>query len=223
MTAGHHVGAAAPALPPRSYTMKRNTLSALMALALVAAPFAVSAASPLSYTYVEANYLDLEIDAGDGIDVSGNGGGINGSIAFGDSSFYGLAGYDTVGEEFDGIDVDVNRVTAGVGYVLKIDERFHALGEIAYVDYELDVSDLGSGSADGYRASVGLRGLMADNIEGVAKVGYTRVDESGVRILDGAVGEIGFRWHIDAAWSAGLSTEFGEDITSYKLGLRLQW
>jgi hypothetical protein len=205
--------------------MNRNTLSALMGLALAAAP-AAHAAEALSYTYVEASYVDLEIDAGDGIDVGGNGFGFNGSVAFGDTGFYGLAAYDTAGDEFDGIDVDINRITAGVGYAIKVDERLHALGEIAYVDYELEASGFGesaSDSADGYRASVGLRGLMADNIEGVAKVGYTRVEESGFRVLDGAVGELAVRWHIDSAWSAGLSTEFGEDVTSYKLGLRLQW
>lgn len=206
--------------------MNRTTLSILLGFSLAAAPVAQAAASALSYTYVEASYVDLEIDAGNGVDVSGNGFGLAGNVAFGDTGFYGLAAYETVGEEFNGIDVDVNRLTAGVGYAIKIDERLHAIGEVAYVDYELEVSGFGQSgddSADGYRASIGLRGLMADNIEGIAKIGYTRVEESGVRILDGAVGELGLRWHIDKAWSAGLSTEFGDDITSYKLGFRLQW
>jgi len=202
--------------------MNRTILSAVLGLALVA-PAAQAADATLSYTYIEAHYVDLELDAGDGLDFSANGGGVNGNIAFGDSGFYGLAGYDTVGETIAGIDIDISRVTAGVGYAFKVDERLHVISEIAYVDYELDTADFGSGSADGYRASVGLRGLMADNIEGLAKIGYTRVEDSGIRFLDGTVSELGFRWHIDAAWSAGLSTEFGDDITSYKLGLRLQW
>ena len=85
------------------------------------------------------------------------------------------------------------------------------------------MSGLGSDSADGYRANIGLRGLMADNIEGIAKIGYVKVEESGFTVFDGTVGELGFRWHIDKAWSAGLSTEIAEDETTYKLGLRLQW
>jgi hypothetical protein len=207
--------------------MKRNTLSALLGLALAAAPAAQAAESPLSYTYVEANYVDTSLDLGDGTEVSGNGFGLNGSIAFGDTGFYGLAAYETVGEEVGGIDVDINRMTAGAGYALKIDERLHALLEVAYLDYDfdVDVAGFGSGSAgaDGYRANIGLRGLMADNIEGVAKVGYAKVEEEGVELYDGAIGELGFRWHIDPAWSAGLAAEFAEDETTYKLGLRLQW
>lgn len=205
--------------------MKRNTLSALLGLALIAAP--VANAADLSYSYVEANYVDTELDLGDGTEVSGNGFGVNGSVAFGDTGFYGLAAYETVGEEVGGIDVDINRITAGAGYALKIDERLHALLEVAYLDYDFDVDvagfGSGSASADGYRANIGLRGLMADNIEGVAKIGYANVEEEGVKLYDGAVGELGFRWHIDPAWSAGLAAEFAEDETTYKLGLRLSW
>lgn len=202
--------------------MNRTTLSALLGLAL-AAPAAQAAESALSYTYVEVNYLDNESEIVSGVDLSMNGGGIHGSIAFGDSGFYGLAAYETVGEELGGVDFDVKRATAGAGYALKIDERLHAIAEIAYVDYRFDVSGLGSDSADGYRANIGLRGLMADNIEGIAKIGYVKVEESGFTVFDGTVGELGFRWHIDKAWSAGLSTEIAEDETTYKLGLRLQW
>ena len=206
--------------------MNRTILSALLGLALVA-PAAQAADGTLSYTYVEASYVDTELDLGDGTEVSGDGFGLNGSIAFGDTGFYGLAAYETVGEEVDGVDVDIDRITAGAGYALKIDERLHLLLEAAYLDYDFDVAIAGFGSgsagADGYRASIGLRGLMADNIEGLAKIGYANVEEQGVKLYDGAVGELGFRWHIDAAWSAGLTTEIAEDETTYKLGLRLQW
>lgn len=205
--------------------MKRNTLAAVLGLALIAAP--VANAADLSYSYIDANYVDTELDAGDGTEISGNGFGLSGSIAFGDTGFYGFGAYETVGEEVDGIDVDINRITAGAGYALKIDERLHALLEVAYLDYDFDVAVAGFGSgsvgADGYRANVGLRGLLADNIEGIAKLGYINVEEEGVTLYDGAVGELGFRWHIDKAWSAGLSTEFAEDETTYKLGARLSW
>jgi hypothetical protein len=202
--------------------MNRTTLSALLGLALAAAPVAHAAETPLSYTYVEVNYLDTELDVTPGVTLSMNGGGINGSLAFGDSGFFGLAGYEAVGEEIAGVDLDVKRATLGAGYALKIDERLHAIGEVAYVDYDFDAAGLDAG-ADGYRVNIGLRGLMADNIEGIAKIGYVKVEESGVEIYDGAVGELGFRWYIDNAWSAGLSTEIADDETTYKLGLRLQW
>lgn len=206
--------------------MNRTTVSALLGLALAAAPAAQAAESPLSYTYVEAHYNNLNIDVVDDLDLSGNGGGINASLAFGESDFYGFAGYETASGEFVDVDFDLGRLTGGVGYALPIDERLHVLGEVAYVDYRGEASRDGESedaNVDGYRVSVGLRGLMADNLEGIAKIGYTLVEDSGYTLFDGAVAEMGVRWHIDRAWSAGLSTELGDGINSFKLGLRLQW
>jgi hypothetical protein len=205
--------------------MKRSTLATLLGLALVAAP-AANAAEPLSYSYIEANYVDTNADIDDGLDASANGFGFNGSIAFGDTGLYGFAGYDTVGDDFDGIDIDINRTTAGLGHALAIDEGFHWTNELSYVDYELEVAfdgDSGSVSADGYRFATGLRGMMADNIEGIAKIGYINVEEDGLEIFDGAYGELGIRWHIDKAWSAGLLAEIAQDEVTYKLGGRLSW
>lgn len=205
--------------------MNRTILSAVLGLALVA-PAAHAADATLSYTYVEAHYNNLDIDVVDDLDLSGNGGGINGSLAFGDSNVYGFAGYDTVSGELSDVDFDLDRLSAGLGYALPIDERLHALGEVAYVDYRGEASRGGESddaNVDGYRVSVGLRGLMADNIEGHAKVGYTLVEDSDYTLFEGAVADLGVRWHIDNAWSAGLSTELGDGINSVKLGLRLQW
>jgi opacity protein-like surface antigen len=205
--------------------MNRTTLTALLGLAL-AAPAAQAADSVLSYTYVEAHYNSLDIDIVDDLDLSGDGAGVNGSLAFGESDFYGFAGYESVSGDLADVDFELDRLTGGVGYALRIDERLHAIGEIAYVDYRGEASRLqerDDASVDGYRVSVGMRGLMADNIEGHAKLGYTRVEDSGYTLFDGAVADLGFRWHIDRAWSAGLSTELGDGINSFKLGLRLTW
>ncbi|GAB3731911.1 hypothetical protein GCM10028794_08490 [Silanimonas algicola] len=206
--------------------MNRATLPALLGLAILAAPATQAADTALSYTYVEAHYNNLDIDVVDDLDLSGNGGGVNGSLAFGGSDFYGFAGYETVSGDLADVDFDLARVTGGVGYALPIDERLHALGEVAYVDYRGEASRGGESddaNVDGYRVSVGLRGLMADNIEGYAKVGYTLVEDADYTLFEGAVADLGVRWHIDRAWSAGLSTELGDGINSFKLGLRLQW
>lgn len=206
--------------------MKRSTLATLLGLALVAAPAANAADSALSYSYIEANYVGTNADIDDGLDATANGFGFNGSVAFGDTGLYGFAAYDTVGDDFDGIDVDINRASAGLGYALAIDEGFHWTNELSHVDYELEVAfdgDRGSVSADGYRFATGLRGMMADNIEGIAKIGYINVEEDGLEIFDGAYGELGIRWHIDKAWSAGLLAEIAQDEVTYKLGGRLSW
>ena len=204
--------------------MKRSIIATCLALAFFAAPAAQ--AKGISYSYIEANYLDTELDVVDGVEISGSGFGVNGNIAFGETGFYGLAAYESIGEEIGGVDIDADRLSAGVGYALKIDENFHAIGEVAYLDYDFGLAGFGSSvdaSADGYRASIGLRGMMADNIEGIAKVGYQKVEEEGVELYDGAVGELGVRWHIDPAWSVGLNAELADSETTLKLGLRLGW
>ncbi|MCE2945017.1 MAG: outer membrane beta-barrel protein [Lysobacteraceae bacterium] len=206
--------------------MNRTPLTALLGLALAASPAAHAADAALSYTYVEAHYNSLDIDIIDDLDLGGNGGGVNGSFAFGDTGIYGFAGYESVSGDLNDVDFELDRLTGGLGYALQIDDRLHVIGEAAYVDYRGEASRLGErddASVDGYRVSVGVRGLMADNIEGLAKIGHTRVEDSGYTLFDGAVAEFGFRWHIDAAWSAGLSTELGDGINSYKLGVRMQW
>jgi len=201
--------------------MKKSTLSILMGLALIAVPAAN--AEGLSYTHIEANYLTTDLEVIDGVKITGNGFGLGGNFAFGDTGLYGLGSYESIGEKIGGVDFDVDRLTLGLGYVLKLTDRAHFLAEAAYLDYDFgadDGFDSASDSADGYRASIGFRGLLADNIEGIAKAGYQKVEVDGLELYDGAVGEVGIRWLIDRAWSVGVTSEVTKDETTFKAGLR---
>ena len=83
--------------------MKRS----LLALALVAVlPFAAQADDKLSYSYVEADYVNLDGDA--------DGYGLRGAFEFGDSGFYGLGGWRSA--EIDGTNIDIDQWELGVGY-----------------------------------------------------------------------------------------------------------
>jgi hypothetical protein len=205
--------------------MKKCTITALVGLALIASTSAN--AKGLSYNYVEGNYLNSKFDIVDGFDLSAKGFGIGGSVAFGDTGLYGIAAYETIGEDFAGeLDADVERITAGAGYALELDKDLHFIIEAAYLDYDFSLSDgvdTFDAGANGYRASVGVRSMLDENIEGLAKVGYQKVEEQGVELYDGAVGELGIRWKMDAAWSVGLHAEIAQDETTYKAGIRAQW
>ena len=101
--------------------MKRS----LLALALVAVlPFAAQADDKLSYTYVEADYVNLDGDA--------DGWGLRGSVEFGESGFYGLGGWRTA--EIDGTSVDVDNWELGVGYAHDLSTNFEGLAKASYVD-----------------------------------------------------------------------------------------
>jgi hypothetical protein len=183
----------------------------------------VTHAAELSYTYFGSNYVatDLDVDP-DEFDTDGF--GVYGGIALGDTGLYAFGLYDFLNDDLDGVDVDLERLIAGLGYAVKFDERMHLLIEASYVDYDLDaeIDEVGSGEAgaDGYRVNVGVRGLLTDSIEGIAKVGYANVEEGEIQFYDGAIGELGLRWHFAGSWSAGISTEFVENETTYKFGLR---
>lgn len=201
--------------------MKRNTLSALLGLALIAAPAVQAAESPLSYTYVEGRLMHSQTDVlgGSELTVNGNGGGIAGSVAFGDTGLFATASADIV--ELGDTDVDLERAALGLGYAWAIDESLHLVMDAKAL--RLRGSDnTGSITEDGYQATVGLRSLLSDDLEGTIKAGVIKVDDD-VLFYDGAIVELGARWHLNAAWSVGLDGAFTKDERNAALSLRLQW
>ncbi len=179
--------------------MKRS----LIALALVALlPLSAQADDKLSYTYIEGNYVNVDGDA--------DGYGVRGSIEFGDSNFYGFGSYRAV--ETDAFSIDIDYTDIGLGYAHSLSDNADLISEIAYVNADVD----GLGNADGYRASVGLRGSFSDNFEGLIKANY--IDGNDV---DGDFsGTVGAQWKFTQTWGLTGEVEFGDGGESYLVGLR---
>jgi len=179
--------------------MKRS----LIALALVALlPLSAQADDKLSYTYLEGNYVNVD-DNADGF-------GVRGSIEFGASNFYGFGSYNMV--ETDAFNIDIDFTDVGLGYAHSISENADLISEIAYVNADVD----GFGSEDGYRASVGLRGSLSDNFEGLVKANY--VDGNNV---DGDFsGTLGAQYKFTQTWGATGEVEFANGDQTYLVGLR---
>ena len=178
--------------------MKRS----LLALALVAVlPFAAQADDKLSYSYVEADYVNLDGDA--------DGYGLRGSFEFGDSGFYGLGGWRTA--EIDGTNIDVDQWELGVGYAHGVSQNLDLISELAYDKVEVEGFD-----ADGYRASVGVRGSVSPNFEGIAKASYVDSDDA-----DGDfVGTLGAQYKFTQTWGVVGEAEFADGGELYTVGLR---
>lgn len=183
--------------------MKRS----LLALALVAiVPFAAQADDKLSYTYVEGAYINLQGDNG----LDGDGFGVRGAFEFGESGFYGLAGYNQV--EADDFNIDVDSYEVGVGYGHDLSDNLDLISELAYINSDVD----GVGDVDGYRASVGLRGSFTDSFEGLIKANY--IDGSD---FDGDFsGTVGAQYKFTQTWGLTGEVEFGDGGESYLVGLR---
>lgn len=173
----------------------------LIALALAAAFSMSASASEISYTYVEGGYVNLDGDA--------DGFGLRGSLNFGDSNFYGFAGYSQV--EIDGTSFDIDATNIGFGYHHALSERAHLLAELSYVNADAGIVD-----ADGYRASVGVRGAFSDNVEGVLKANYTDGND-----LDGDFsGTAGLLVKFNPTWGGFAEVEAADGGETYMVGVR---
>ncbi len=179
--------------------MKRS----LIALALVAMlPLAAQADDNLSYTYVDAGYVNIDGDA--------DGFGVRGSFEFGDSGFYGLAGYNQV--EVDGIGIDIDNFEVGFGYAHGLTDRMDLIAEVAYLNTDVQYF----GDLDGYRTSIGLRGSFTENFEGLVKANY--IDGSD---FDGDFsGTVGAQYKFNQTWGLVGEVEFNDNAETYLVGVR---
>ncbi len=193
-----------------------SSKSALLAALLAAAPFAASAGG-VDYTYVEAGYahLDLEDETSDGFQLRG-------SVAAAEN-VYLHGGYASI--EADDFNVELEESQLGVGLRSDLGERADFIAELGYVRYDLSVDDVlgfsGSDHVDGGRVSVGLRGLLADRVEGWAKASYNDGGD-----FDGSFSAlVGAQVRFNRTWGVFGEIESGElledvDTTKYMVGVR---
>lgn len=183
----------------------------LVALAAsVSAP--VLADDHMSYNFIEAAYIDTEID--DGLDIDGDGFGLNGSIEIAES-FFLTASYAT--QEFDaGIDLDQKSI--GLGGYMPLSDTVDLVGSISYVDAEID-SRFGSADDNGLGFGVGLRAQVAPNIELEGGVNYVDLDDSG----DDTSLALGGRYYFTEEFALGAGVSFGDDVTSWSIGARFEF
>lgn len=182
----------------------------LFALALAAAlPMAAQAAEPadgLSYTWLEADYLDVD---------GGNGWGLRGSFDFGNSGLYGFGSWsklDADENDFDiEFDTDIDGNELGIGYHHPVADSTDLIAELAYQNYDAGVYRI-----DGARASVGVRSSFNTNFEGFAKANY--YDKSD---YNGDVsGTVGAQYKFTETWGVTGEAEFGNGTDAWMLGMR---
>ncbi|MDQ3288244.1 MAG: hypothetical protein M3Q42_08265 [Pseudomonadota bacterium] len=185
-----------------------------LALALIAAPLATSA-NELNYSFIEGGYIraDLAGDSGDGLFARG-------SAAFGES-FYGHASYQKATNDELGFDVSLDEATIGVGYRIAMGVNVDFIAEASYIDIGADVEGFGSSNYDGFRAALGVRGLMTPRLEGNLKAYYTELSD----LDDGELGaQAGLVFHINQTWGIVATYDhtkfFDENINSGRIGVR---
>ncbi len=178
-------------------------------LLLAAAPLAAQA-EDMSYSYIEAGWVNTNFD---GFDEDADGPGVRGSIGFAEN-FFAFAEYVTQEVDVLGVDVDVDQIAVGFGGHLDISDKVNLVGRVGYV--EVDSDDVGV-NVDGYLVSAGVRGQVAENFELEGQVVYTDLGSSGGD--DTGLG-VGGRYFFTKNFAVGAEYQFSDDADTWILGVR---
>ena len=183
-------------------------------LGIVLVLFAVPAfAADLSYNYVELGYQRIELDD-DFVDVEGDGFGIAGSFEVGDNWFV-AAGYSQADFDF-GIDYD--ELAVGFGYHVGISDNADFYGSLSWVRAEASFDGF-SADEDGVGATIGLRGMVGDNVELSGHVGYVDLGDDSDSTSVGA----SLLYNVTESVGLGLFFDVEEDVIYYGAGVRFYW
>lgn len=188
---------------------------ALLAITLLTAFAGNANASELSYSFIEANYVnngDFDL-----ISVSDyDGFGLRGSIAFGER-FYGVADYSNTSATFAGgiFNSDVDIYSAGVGYRHGLSDKADFFTDLSYARVDIDTDTLLPFSDDGYRLRVGVRGALTDKFEGTIGVTHLDLGDFG----DDTALLLAGQFKFNDTWGITTDVEVGE-YTRYQVGVR---
>ena len=176
-------------------------------LVLAVAPLAAMA-EDMSYSYVEADYIDLDIDDA----PSGDGFGVRGSVGFANNWF---AFADYVDASVD--DIDIENIAVGLGGHYPINDTLDVVGRVGYTETDLSSGPF-SASDDGYLLTAGVRGQMSQ-FEMEGHLVYTDLSDGG----DETAFEFAGRWNFTDMFSAGVAYRIGDDANVLFAGVRLSW
>lgn len=173
-------------------------------------PLAAVAQDEINYTYIEGGYTNLDLDD---VDVDGDGFFLGGSAAIHDNWHIVLDYADTDLDEL-GVNFDTSLLTAAIGYNVPVADTADFVARLGYK--RVDVDNFGDDS--GFQVEGGFRAQMASQLEGTALIRYWDVDDfdNTSLVLQGL-------WEFNEQWSGLVEGDFGNEVTSFRLGARLNF
>lgn len=202
--------------------MKKLALATatIAALALSASSFAKVTDSSPDFSFVEANYVKLDIDVPDlPVTMDADGIELNGSFELNESAFVTL-NYSNpeLSEEFSGLGMDVYKV--GLGARHSLSARSALFGSVSYVRTEIDEVE----TYNGFGLSAGVKSRISPEIELTGTLSYADVeieDEIGVDLgVDGVSGVFDLRYFFSNDLAVGVSYRLSEDTDALSVGAR---
>jgi len=190
--------------------MRLPVAAAVLSL-LCAAP---AQAEDISYNFLDVGYVQVDFD-----DFSEDADGLLLRASFElTENFFLFGSYNDLSIDVDIFDVDVSEYDFGLGYAWPVGNGSSFYGKVSYVSAEADTFGI-SVDDDGYGAAVGLRTRPADNLELEAYVDYVDLSDSGDETSIGLAG----LWFLSPQFALGAEAVFGDDATTYGVGLRWHW
>ena len=179
-------------------------------IALLALATPALAETP-SYNFIQAGYVEVDLDGG--FDVDGDGFNVGGAFEIGDN-FFGFASYQDAGFDFG---IDVSTLQVGFGYHTGLTDNTSFFFRAGYAEGDVSISGFGSADDSGYAAGIGVRSNVSDLIELALEVGYLDLGDG----VDGTAvgGQIWF--NVTDNFALGVNASAGDDETSYGAGLRV--
>jgi hypothetical protein len=192
----------------------RLPLAFLTAFAL-SLPMTIHAQS-FSYRSVDAAFLPSAKVDGAGIDESGNGFLIRGSLPV-YQNFFALTEFQDLHLDHS---VNTSRLAIGGGGHWPINKQIDVIARAGIVRYKVDVgrfSDDDTGLWIGGR----IRALVAPQLELEGGFEYQHVEAAGLKNDSFLVGEA--RYNFNTQWSAGVVVNVGGDTTIFGMQARLSF
>ena len=194
--------------------MRSRVLSVLAASAALV-PF-MAQAEGLSYSYVEAGWLQSDINE---FDEDLGGFGLRASWEIVDN-FFVFGRYADQSTDVAGFDIKFQPWDIGAGYAFAITETFDIYGTVSYSNIDIDapgpVSDT---SDDGYTLGLGGRTRLIEKLELEGVVKYANFSDFG----DNTAFEIAGRWFFTDAFAVGVEFTAGDEIDTFGAAVRYQF
>jgi hypothetical protein len=184
---------------------RRAELLGLLAVLATALP-AVSQADTLDYSFAELGYVDSEFG-----NLNGDGISLRGSVPV-NETFFVFASYWDVGYDFN---VDLTSLEAGAGVHLPFNDTVHLVGRFGLVKSELDTNNFSSDD-DGFTFGAHVRAAIMPRFEVEGGFDYIDLGNDPDTLLIGQA-----RYFFMENIAGGLRLEFGDDIDSMSLGVRV--
>jgi len=174
---------------------------------------AAALADGVSYSYIQANYQEIDIDFGGGADADGDGFAVAGSAEIGENWFI-FANYSTF--DLESV-VDYTTLDVGAGYHSDVSAKTDWYATFGYAEAEVEAQGFGSADDSGFGVSLGLRSMMSESLELYGNIAYTDLGDGA----DGTAIGAGLWYTVSGNLALGLGAEFDDDVTGYGVGLRL--